>query len=137
MYIEYIDKDGKKHWADIPLMIDESYYPNATEDERRRIRDVNQGQKKFIKRYLEMVEYVKTHPGAKINVTFSTNKGSIEYDKNGNYHSPMDFVFKGYGNEIDLYTVAATPSSRIGISDFRRKPDGTFSYDVYTGPSMN
>ena len=72
VYIEYIDKDGKKHWADIPLMIDESYYPNATEDERRRIRDVNQGQKKFIKRYLEMVEYVKTHPGAKINVTFNT-----------------------------------------------------------------
>ncbi len=137
VYIEYIDKDGKKHWADIPLMIDESYYPNATEDERRRIRNVNQGQKKFIKRYLEMVEYVKTHPGAKINVTFNTNKGSIEYDKNGNYHSPMEFVFKGYGNEIDLYTVAATPSSRIGISDFRRKPDGTFSYDVYTGPSMN
>ena len=84
-----------------------------------------------------MVEYVKTHPGAKINVTFNTNKGSIEYDKNGNYHSPMEFVFKGYGNEIDLYTVEATPSSRIGISDFRRQQDGTYSYDVYTGPRMN
>lgn len=137
VYVTYTDKDGKKHWADIPLMIDESYYPNATEEEKLRMRDVNQGQKKFTKRYLKMVEYVKTHPGAKINVTFNTNKGSIEYDKNGNYHSPMDFVFKGYGNEIDLYTIEATTRSRIGISDFRRKPDGTFSYDVYTGPSMN
>ena len=137
VYVTYTDKDGKKHWADIPLMIDESYYPNATEEEKRRIRDVNQGQRKFTKRYLEMVEYVKTHPGAKINVTFNTNKGSIEYDKNGNYHSPMEFVFKGYGNEIDLYTVEATPSSRIGISDFRRQQDGTYSYDVYTGPRMN
>lgn len=137
VYVAYTDKDGKQHWADIPLMIDESYYPNATEAERRRIHEVNQGQRKFTKRYLEMVEYVKTHPGAKINVTFNTNKGSIEYDKKGNYHSPMEFVFKGYGNEINLYTVAATPASRIGISDFRCNRDGTISYDVYTGPRMN
>ena len=137
LYISYTDKQGKKHWADIPLLIDETYFKNASLEDLERMRRINRGQRKFTKRLQKMLDYVKAHPEYKIETKFSTNKGSIKYDHLGLYHSVSDFVFKGYGNEQDLYTIKSSASSRLGISVFKINKDQTISYDVYAGDNLS
>ena len=137
VYISYTDKQGKKHWADIPLLIDESYFTNASLEDLERIRRINRGQRKFTKRFQKMLDYVKAHPEYKIETKFSTNKGSIKYDRLGLYHNVTDFVFKGYGNEPDLYTIKSSASSRLGISVFKINKDQTISYDIYAGDNLS
>lgn len=137
VYISYTDKQGKKHWADIPLLIDESYFTNASLEDLERMRRINRGQRKFTKRFQKMLDYVKAHPEYKIETKFSTNKGSIKYDHLGLYHNVTDFVFKGYGNEPDLYTIKSSASSRLGISVFKINKDQTISYDVYAGDNLS
>ena len=135
MYVEYVDKDGKKHFADIPLFINKAYFPNASQEDLDRIDRINRAQVKFANRLKKQLDYIKKHPEYKLDLKVSTNKGSIDYDKNGNYHSVTKFLFKGEGNNVDLYTVKTSRESRLGISVFVRNKD-KFTYDVYGGNGL-
>lgn len=135
MYVEYVDKDGKKHFADIPLFINKAYFPNASQEDLDRIDRINRAQHKFANRLKKQLDYIKQHPEYKLDLKVSTNKGSIDYDKNGNYHSVTEFLFKGEGNNVDLYTVKTSRESRLGISVFVRNKD-KFTYDVFGGDGL-
>lgn len=135
MYVEYVDKDGKKHFADIPLFINKAYFPNASQEDLDRIDRINRAQRKFANRLKKQLDYIKQHPEYKLDLKVSTNKGSIDYDKNGNYHSVTEFLFKGEGNNVDLYTVKTSRESRLGISVFVRNKD-KFTYDVFGGNGL-
>lgn len=136
MYVEYVDKDGKKHFADIPLFINKAYFPNASQEDLDRIDRINRAQRKFANRLKKQLDYIKQHPEYKLDLKVSTNKGSIDYDKNGNYHSVTEFLFKGEGNNVDLYTVKTSRESRLGISVFVRNKD-KFTYDVFGGDNLS
>lgn len=136
MFVKYVDKDGKDHWADIPLTIDKSYFPNASQEDIDRIDRINRAQKKFTKRLKRQLNYVSEHPECKLDVKISTNKGSIQYDRNGQYHGVTEFLFRGQGNEKDLYTIKTSKESRIGVSVFVNN-NGKFTYDVYGGDNMH
>lgn len=136
MYVEYVDKDGKKHFADIPLFINKAYFPNASQEDLDRIDRINRAQRKFANRLKKQLDYIKEHPEYKLDLKISTNKGSINYDKNGNYHSVTEFLFKGEGNNVDLYTVKTSRESRLGISVFVRNKD-KFTYDVFGGDNLS
>ena len=83
----------------------------------------------------KQLDYIKQHPEYKLDLKVSTNKGSIDYDKNGNYHSVTEFLFKGEGNNVDLYTVKTSRESRLGISVFVKNKD-KFTYDVFGGDGL-
>lgn len=136
MYVEYVDKDGKKHFADIPLFINKAYFPNASQEDLDRIDRINRAQRKFANRLKKQLDYIKQHPEYKLDLKVSTNKGSIDYDKNGNYHSVTEFLFKGEGNNVDLYTVKTSRESRLGISVFVKNKD-KFTYDVFGGDNLS
>lgn len=136
MYVEYVDKDGKKHFADIPLFINKAYFPNASQEDLDRIDRINRAQRKFANRLKKQLDYIKQHLEYKLDLKVSTNKGSIDYDKNGNYHSVTEFLFKGEGNNVDLYTVKTSRESRLGISVFVRNKD-KFTYDVFGGDNLS
>lgn len=136
MYVEYVDKDGKKHFADIPLFINKAYFPNASQEDLDRIDRINRAQVKFDNRLKKQLDYIKKHPEYKLDLKVSTNKGSIDYDKNGNYHSVTEFLFKGEGNNVDLYTVKTSRESRLGISVFVKNKD-KFTYDVFGGDGLS
>ena len=135
MYVTYVDKDGKKHFADIPLFINKAYFPNASQEDLDRIDRINRAQVKFANRLKKQLDYIKKHPEYKLDLKVSTNKGSIDYDKNGNYHSVTEFLFKGEGNNVDLYTVKTSRESRLGISVFVKNKD-KFTYDVFGGDGL-
>lgn len=135
MYVTYVDKDGKKHFADIPLFINKAYFPNASQEDLDRIDRINRAQRKFANRLKKQLDYIKEHPEYKLDLKVSTNKGSIDYDKNGNYHSVTEFLFKGEGNNVDLYTVKTSRESRLGISVFVKNKD-KFTYDVFGGDGL-
>lgn len=135
MYVTYVDKDGKKHFADIPLFINKAYFPNASQEDLDRIDRINRAQRKFANRLKKQLDYIKQHPEYKLDLKVSTNKGSIDYDKNGNYHSVTEFLFKGEGNNVDLYTVKTSRESRLGISVFVKNKD-KFTYDVFGGDGL-
>lgn len=136
MYVTYVDKDGKKHFADIPLFINKAYFPNASQEDLDRIDRINRAQRKFANRLKKQLDYIKQHPEYKLDLKVSTNKGSIDYDKNGNYHSVTEFLFKGEGNNVDLYTVKTSRESRLGISVFVKNKD-KFTYDVFGGDNLS
>ena len=136
MYVTYVDKDGKKHFADIPLFINKAYFPNASQEDLDRIDRINRAQHKFAKKVKAQLDYIKQHPEYKLDLKVSTNKGSIDYDKNGNYHSVTEFLFKGEGNNVDLYTVKTSRESRLGISVFVKNKD-KFTYDVFGGDGLS
>lgn len=136
MYVEYVDSAGTKHFADIPLFINKAYFPNASQEDLDRIDRINRAQRKFTKRVKEQLDYIKQHPEYKLDLKVSTNKGSIDYDRNGVYHGVTEFLFKGQGNNVDLYTVKISMESRLGISVFTRNKD-KFTYDVYGGDNLS
>ena len=137
LYIEYTDKNGKKNWADLPLLISPGYKPSSREETIDRIRKVNNVNRKFSKIVKRALEVVSKDANKKISFTLSTNKGSIKYDELTGIHPVTDFLFKGHDNEQDLYTIQTSKENRIGVAAFTlNKSKGTMSYDVYAGSDL-
>ena len=99
LYVEYTDKNGKKNWADLPLLISQGYKPSSREETLDRIRKVNNVNRKFSKIVKRALEVVSKDANKKISFTLSTNKGSIKYDELTGIHPVTDFLFKGHDNE--------------------------------------
>lgn len=137
LYVEYTDKNGKKNWADLPLLISPGYKPSSREETLDRIRKVNNVNRKFSKIVKRALEVVSKDANKKISFTLSTNKGSIKYDELTGIHPVTDFLFKGHDNEQDLYTIQTSKENRIGVAAFTlNKSKGTMSYDVYAGHDL-
>lgn len=137
LYVEYTDKNGKKNWADLPLLISQGYKPSSREETLDRIRKVNNVNRKFSKIVKCALEVVSKDANKKISFTLSTNKGSIKYDELTGIHPVTDFLFKGHDNEQDLYTIQTSKENRIGVAAFTlNKSKGTMSYDVYAGSDL-
>ena len=138
MYIEYIDDNGKKNWADLPILISPGYKPTSKEETQERIRKINNVHRKFAKIVKQALKIVAEDKNKKISFTLSTNKGSIKYDDNvASTHLVTEFLFKGFGNEQDLYTIKTSKENRIGLSVFTmNKNTGTMFYDVYAGSDL-
>ena len=137
LYVEYTDKNGKKNWADLPLLISPGYKPSSREETLDRIRKVNNVNRKFSKIVKRALEVVSKDANKKISFTLSTNKGSIKYDELTGIHPVTDFLFKGHDNEQDLYTIQTSKENRIGVAAFTlNKSKGTMSYDVYAGSDL-
>lgn len=137
LYVEYTDKNGKKNWADLPLLISQGYKPSSREETLDRIRKVNNVNRKFSKIVKRALEVVSKDANKKISFTLSTNKGSIKYDELTGIHPVTDFLFKGHDNEQDLYTIQTSKENRIGVAVFTlNKSKGTMSYDVYAGHDL-
>lgn len=137
LYVEYTDKNGKKNWADLPLLISPGYKPSSREETIDRIRKVNNVNRKFSKIVKRALEVVSKDTNKKISFTLSTNKGSIKYDELTGIHPVTDFLFKGHDNEQDLYTIQTSKENRIGVAAFTlNKSKGTMSYDVYAGSDL-
>lgn len=137
LYVEYTDKNGKKNWADLPLLISQGYKPSSREETLDRIRKVNNVNRKFSKIVKRALEVVSKDANKKISFTLSTNKGSIKYDELTGIHPVTDFLFKGHDNEQDLYTIQTSKENRIGVAAFTlNKNKGTMSYDVYAGHDL-
>ena len=138
MYIEYIDDNGKKNWADLPILISPGYKPTSKEETQERIRKINNVHRKFAKIVKQALKIVAEDKNKKISFTLSTNKGSIKYDDNvASTHLVTEFLFKGLGNEQDLYTIKTSKENRIGLSVFTmNKSTGTMFYDVYAGSDL-
>ena len=137
LYVEYTDKNGKKNWADLPLLISQGYKPSSREETLDRIRKVNNVNRKFSKIVKRALEVVSKDANKKISFTLSTNKGSIKYDELTGIHPVTDFLFKGHDNEQDLYTIQTSKENRIGVAAFTlNKSKGTMSYDVYAGSDL-
>lgn len=137
MYIEYTDDNGKKNWADLPILISPGYQPTSNEETQERIRKINNVHRKFAKIVKQALKIVAEDKNKKISFTLSTNKGSIKYDNITSTHLVTDFLFKGFGNEQDLYTIKTSKENRIGLSVFTmNKNTGTMFYDVYAGSDL-
>lgn len=137
MYIEYIDDNGKKNWANLPILISPGYKPTSNEETQERIRKINNVHRKFAKIVKQALKIVEEDKNKKISFTLSTNKGSIKYDKVASTHLVTEFLFKGFGNEQDLYTIKTSKENRIGLSVFTmNKSTGTMFYDVYAGSDL-
>lgn len=137
LYVEYTDKNGKKNWADLPLLISQGYKPSSREETLDRIHKVNNVNRKFSKIVKRALEVVSKDANKKISFTLSTNKGSIKYDELTGIHPVTDFLFKGHDNEQDLYTIQTSKENRIGVAAFTlNKSKGTMSYDVYAGHDL-
>lgn len=137
MYIEYTDDNGKKNWADLPILISPGYQPTSNEETQERIRKINNVHRKFAKIVKQALKIVAEDKNKKISFTLSTNKGSIKYDNVTSTHLVTDFLFKGFGNEQDLYTIKTSKENRIGLSVFTmNKNTGAMFYDVYAGSDL-
>ena len=137
MYIEYTDDNGKKNWADLPILISPGYQPTSNEETQERIRKINNVHRKFAKIVKQALKIVAEDKNKKISFTLSTNKGSIKYDNVASTHLVTDFLFKGFGNEQDLYTIKTSKENRIGLSVFTmNKNTGAMFYDVYAGSDL-
>ena len=131
--------DGRQWvYAELPFLIDIANYPNATEEQIQRFTDVNRGNKKFVNKVSQMLDYVEKNPDFKITFTVDLDKGSINYDEPGATHPVQEFLFNGEGNEHDLYTISLSQKDNIGACAFIIDPStNKINYLVRTGKNIN
>lgn len=127
----------KNNFCDLPLITSSTYHPSSNEEVIARINKINNVNRKFSKIVKKALDIVSKDANKKISFTLSTDRGKIKYDNVFNYHHVSDFLFKGYGNEQDLYTIQTSKENRIGIAVFTiNKTDNKMFYDVYAGSDL-
>lgn len=135
--------DGNQwKYEELPFTINIGNYPNATTEDIARYTAVNRANKKFTRKVKRMLEYISKHPEYKIEFTVSTDKGSINYNKNGQTFNVNQFLFRDEANKHDLYTIKLSAEDRMGIGRFIKvfNPDRTLShtfYDIRAGKDLN
>nr|DAJ78200.1 MAG TPA: hypothetical protein [Caudoviricetes sp.] len=77
------NKEDKRRFCELSFHDDLSDFPNADERDLEILSGINEGRKRFQKKYLAMADYVKRHPEKKIAFDVTTNKGSVMYSAPG------------------------------------------------------
>lgn len=132
-------KEYKRRFCELSFHDDLSDFPNADERDLEILSGINEGRKRFQKKYLAMADYVKRHPDKKIAFDVTTNKGSVMYSAPGSQINISDsFVFANEQNKHDLYTIKLSSKDGIGVTTFvTNDKTGVVMYNVSTGDNLD
>lgn len=132
-------KEDKRRFCELSFHDDLSDFPNADERDLEILSGINEGRKRFQKKYLAMADYVKRHPDKKIAFDVTTNKGSVMYSAPGSQINISDsFVFANEQNKHDLYTIKLSAKDGIGVTTFvTNDKTGVVMYNVSTGDNLD
>lgn len=132
-------KEDKRRFCELSFHDDLSDFPNADERDLEILSGINEGRKRFQKKYLAMADYVKRHPDKKITFDVTTNKGSVMYSAPGSQINISDsFVFANDQNKHDLYTIKLSAKDGIGVTTFvTNDKTGVVMYNVSTGDNLD
>ena len=132
-------KENKRRFCELSFHDDLSDFPNADERDLEILSGINEGRKRFQKKYLAMANYVKRHPDKKIAFDVTTNKGSVMYSSPGSQINISDsFVFANEQNKHDLYTIKLSAKDGIGVTTFvTNDKTGVVMYNVSTGDNLD
>lgn len=132
-------KENKRRFCELSFHDDLSDFSNADERDLEILSGINEGRKRFQKKYLAMADYVKRHPDKKIAFDVTTNKGSVMYSAPGSQINISDsFVFTNEQNKHDLYTIKLSSKDGIGVTTFvTNDKTGVVMYNVSTGDNLD
>lgn len=132
-------KENKRRFCELSFVDDLSDFPNADERDLEILSGINEGRKRFQKKYLAMADYVKRNPDKKIAFDVTTNKGSVMYSAPGSQINIKDsFVFDNEQNKHDLYTIKLSAKDGLGVTTFvTNDKTGVVMYNVSTGDNLD
>ncbi len=137
MVVRYQNPDGSFNFAELPLITSEGYNPSNNPEVISRIRKMNNVNRKFSEIVKQALQIVKNDPNKKIVYTTGVHRGKIRYGKRTDRHSVTEFIFKGKGNEKDLYTITTSKENNLGLASFTiNSRTGEMGYGVYAGPQL-
>lgn len=133
------NKENKRRFCELSFHDDLSDFPNADERDLEILSGINEGRKRFQKKYLAMADYIKRHPDKKIAFDVTTNKGSVMYSAPGSQINISDsFVFANEQNKHDLYTIKLSAKDGLGVTTFvTNDKTGVVMYNVSTGDNLD
>jgi hypothetical protein len=99
---------------------------------------MNNVNQRFKNKLREMLNYLmrNSNSGYMLNATFTTDVGSIHFDKKGANHI-QDFLFGNSDNQHNLYTIRLSKDDRIGLYRPLINSNGESTFDVVTGDDLN
>ena len=132
-------KENKRRFCELSFTDNLSDFPNADERDLEILSGINEGRKRFQKKYLAMADYIKMNPDKKIAFDVTTNKGSVIYSAPGSQINIKDsFVFDNDQNKHDLYTIKLSAKDGIGVTTFvTNDKTGIVMYNVSTGDNLD
>lgn len=132
-------KENKRRFCELSFTDNLSDFPNADERDLEILSGINEGRKRFQKKYLAMADYIKRNPDKKIAFDVTTNKGSVIYSAPGSQINIKDsFVFDNDQNKHDLYTIKLSAKDGIGVTTFvTNDKTGIVMYNVSTGDNLD
>ena len=132
-------KENKRRFCELSFIDNLNDFPNANERDLEILSGINEGRKRFQKKYLAMADYVKRNPDKKIAFDVTTNKGSVMYSAPGSQINIKDsFVFANEQNKHDLYTIKLSAKDGLGVTTFvTNDKTGVVMYNVSTGDNLD
>ena len=132
-------KENKRRFCELSFTDNLNDFPNANERDLEILSGINEGRKRFQKKYLTMADYVKRNPDKKIAFDVTTNKGSVIYSAPGSQINIKDsFVFANEQNKHDLYTIKISAKDGLGVTTFvTNDKTGVVMYNVSTGDNLD
>lgn len=132
-------KENKRRFCELSFIDNLNDFSNANERDLEILSGINEGRKRFQKKYLAMADYVKRNPDKKIAFDVTTNKGSVMYSAPGSQINIKDsFVFANEQNKHDLYTIKLSAKDSLGVTTFvTNDKTGVVMYNVSTGDNLD
>lgn len=132
-------KENKRRFCELSFTDNLNDFPNANERDLEILSGINEGRKRFQKKYLAMADYIKRNPDKKIAFDVTTNKGSVMYSAPGSQINIKDsFVFANEQNKHDLYTIKLSAKDGLGVTTFvTNDKTGVVMYNVSTGDNLD
>lgn len=132
-------KENKRRFCELSFTDNLNDFPNANERDLEILSGINEGRKRFQKKYLAMANYIKRNPDKKIAFDVTTNKGSVMYSAPGSQINIKDsFVFANEQNKHDLYTIKLSAKDGLGVTTFvTNDKTGVVMYNVSTGDNLD
>ena len=133
LYIEGISLNGQP--ANTTLTFENDLSLAGQDIERWKY--VNNAKQRFIRKAIAAIKFCQDHPEYEIKFDKFTNKGQINYDKDGNQHNVQEWLFKGSLNEHNLYTIKLSKEDRLGmLVIIKNNETGLKTYGVRGGDNM-
>jgi hypothetical protein len=134
IYIEGKTIDGSTRNVTLSFENDLS---KARPEDVPRWQAVNEGRRKFIRKAIAALNFVKEHPGYEVRFDKTTNKGEILYNEDGKLSPITEWAFNGENNSHNLYTIRLSKDDRVGIL-VRLKGNGATpdTYNVRGGDNL-
>lgn len=123
-------------WQDVGQITEQNEVKRILDQER--ILYMNNVNQRFKNKLREMLNYLmrNSSSGYMLNATFTTDVGSIHFDKKGVNHI-QDFLFGNSDNQHNLYTIRLSKDDRIGLYRPLINSNGESTFDVVTGDDLN